>query len=56
MDEFQAVKLEEEYSDDGSVHIQMEIEEQTVETLKQLADPELDEWATKLNGGYQAIK
>ena len=35
MDEFQAVKLDEEYSDDGSVHIQMEIEEQTVETLKQ---------------------
>jgi putative IMPACT (imprinted ancient) family translation regulator len=35
MDEFQAVKIDEEYSDDGSVHIQMEIEEQTVEMLKE---------------------
>jgi putative IMPACT (imprinted ancient) family translation regulator len=35
LDEFKAMKIDEEYSDDGSVHIQVEVEEELVEALKE---------------------
>jgi putative IMPACT (imprinted ancient) family translation regulator len=35
LDEFAAEKIDEEYSDDGSVHIQIECEEEVAETLKE---------------------